>query len=170
MAPWDCSDASMPNTSFRFCLEGFTGGDCPGQQAMHNIGHDWIAGFFEIPVNTIEMIPVEVWNSDCNEMMRDTVPNNVRVGSMEPLDVSPNDPAFFMHHCNVDRLYAEWQEIGDNFDKYEPVSGAPEGYNLNNTMYPYNLLQWQTIPALIAHGDTPASMINFRALGYEYDK
>lgn len=23
---------------------------------------------------------------------------------------SPNDPAFFLHHCNVDRLWALWQE------------------------------------------------------------
>jgi len=168
MAPWDCSDASMPNTSFRFCLEGFTGGDCPGQQAIHNIGHDWIAGFFKIPVSQIEMVPVSAYNSYCDTIARDTVPNNVRVGSMEPLDVSPNDPAFFMHHCNVDRLYAEWQDIGDNFDKYEPVSGAPDGYNLNDKMYPYDLPELQSIPQMIAHGETPASMINFRALGYEY--
>ncbi|MFT4535681.1 MAG: tyrosinase [Saprospiraceae bacterium] len=169
MSPWDCSNDNLPNTSFRFCLEGFTDGNCPGLQATHNIGHDWIAGFFEIPVSQIEMIPTAAFNTFCGEIMRDTVPNNVRVGSMEPLDVSPNDPAFFMHHCNVDRLYADWQEIGDNFDKYEPVSGAPEGYNLNDNMYPYNISEWQAIPIIIAHGDTPASMIDYKSLGYKYE-
>lgn len=168
MAPWDCSDTLMPNTSFRFCLEGFTDGICPGQQAIHNIGHDWIAGFFEVNVGTIEMIPTAVLNPYCNEIMRDTVPNNVRVGSMEPLDVSPNDPAFFMHHCNVDKLYADWQAIGDNFDKYEPVANAPDGYKLNDMMYPYDLPKFLSVPAMTAHGNTPASMINYRSLGYEY--
>lgn len=168
MFPWDCSSESVANTSFRFCLEGFTEGFCPGQQATHNIGHDWIAGFFTIPVSEVEMIPVAAWNPYCNETMRDTVPNNVRVGSMEPLDVSPNDPAFFMHHCFVDKLYADWQEIGDNFDKYEPVTDAPDGYKLNDKMYPYDLPEFQSVPAMVVHGETPASMINFRALGYEY--
>ncbi|NQV78008.1 MAG: tyrosinase family protein [Lutibacter sp.] len=168
MYPWDCSNGDLPNTSFRFCLEGFTDGDCPGQQAIHNIVHDWVAGFFLIPVSDIEMIPTETYNSYCNEYMMGSVPNNVRVGSMEPLDVSPNDPAFFMHHCNVDKLYAEWQEIGDNFDNYEPVSGAPEGYNLNDNMYPYNLPEWQTIPQMIVHGNTPASMLDYKTLGYDY--
>ena len=170
MAPWDCSDPDMPNTSFRFCLEGFTFGDCDSLQAMHNIGHDYIAGFFLIEKETIEMVPTAAYISYCDTIIRDTVPNNVRVGSMEPLDVSPNDPAFFMHHCNVDRLYADWQSIGDNFDKYDPVFPivGKEGYSLNEKMYPYNLEEWQTIPAMIAHGDTPASMINYKALGYEY--
>jgi tyrosinase len=24
---------------------------------------------------------------------------------------SPNDPVFFLHHCNVDRLFAQWQDV-----------------------------------------------------------
>jgi len=168
VSPWDCSGTRAVDASFRFCLEGFTDGSCPGQQATHNIGHDWIAGFF-IPVSEVEMIPTAAFNTYCGEIMRDTVPNNVRIGSMEPLDVSPNDPAFFMHHCNVDKLWADWQELGDNFDKYDPVSGAAEGYNLNDQMYPYDLPEWQNIPAMVAHGDTPASMIDYRKLGYEYE-
>jgi tyrosinase len=169
MAPWDCSDPNMPNTSFRFCLEGFIDGTCGGGQAMHNVGHDWIAGFFTVPVDTIRMVPVSALNPYCNEIKRDTVPNNVRVGSMEPLDVSPNDPAFFMHHCNVDRIWAIWQDQGDNANKYEPISGEAEGYNLDDTMYPYNIAAFQSIPAMTAHGLTPVSMLDFRALGYTYE-
>lgn len=169
MAPWDCSGTSMPNTSFRFCLEGFTEGFCPGQQAIHNIGHDWIAGFFTVDVANIEMIPVAAYNSFCDSIFRDTVPNNVRVGSMEPLDVSPNDPAFFLHHCNVDRLWAQWQNMPGNADSYEPVSGQADGYNLNDRMYPYNIPEFQSVPAMTAHGETPESMLNYRALGYKYE-
>ena len=40
------------------------------------------------------------------------------------LNSSPNDPIFFLNHCNVDRIWAEWQsrpEFRDNF------SYPPEG-------------------------------------------
>ncbi len=30
-------------------------------------------------------------------------------GSMGDVFVSPKDPLFFLHHCNVDRLWAQWQ-------------------------------------------------------------
>lgn len=169
MVPWDCSSKTVENTSFRFCLEGFEDGFCPGAQDMHNVGHDWIAGFFEVPVANIEMIPVSAYNPFCGKINLDTVPNNVRVGSMEPLDVSPNDPSFFMHHCNVDRLWAKWQDQPGNATKYEPVSGAPEGYNLNDKMYPYDISEFQTIPAMVAHGLTPANMLDYKSLGYKYE-
>jgi len=38
--------------------------------------------------------------------------NNVHVwvgGDMQ-LSSSPNDPVFFLHHCNVDRIWAAWQQ------------------------------------------------------------
>ena len=169
MAPWDCSNDAIPNSSFRFCLEGFINGTCGDGQAMHNVGHDWIAGFFEVPVGNIEMVPVTSYNPFCDSIRYDTVPNNVRVGSMEPLDVSPNDPAFFMHHCNVDRIWAQWQGMGDNANKYQPVSGQANGYNLNDNMYPYDIPAYQGVPAMSAHGLTPANMLDYRALGYRYE-
>ena len=57
------------------------------------------------------------------------------------------------YHCNVDKLYADWQAIGDNFDKYEPVVGNnfPEGYKFNDRMYSYDFPKWQNIPAMAAH-------------------
>src|SRR5262249_22153742 len=30
-------------------------------------------------------------------------------GSMQP-GTSPNDPVFFLHHCNIDRLWAVWEQ------------------------------------------------------------
>ncbi|MBR9920709.1 MAG: tyrosinase family protein [Bacteroidetes bacterium] len=167
MAPWDCSGSG--NTSFRFCLEGFLDGTCGGAQAMHNIGHDWVAGFFKIPVDTFKMVPVESVNPFCGNIMRDTVPNNIRVGSMEPLDVSPNDPAFFLHHCNVDRIWAEWQLLPDNADKYQPVAGEADGYNLLDEMYPYNIPGYRGLGSMDDYGLTPNSMLNTEVLGYKYE-
>lgn len=30
-------------------------------------------------------------------------------GHMSEVDVSPNDPVFFLHHCMVDKIWADWQ-------------------------------------------------------------
>lgn len=35
---------------------------------------------------------------------------HIYVGGHLLSDSSPNDPLFFLHHCNVDRVFAEWQD------------------------------------------------------------
>lgn len=35
-------------------------------------------------------------------------------GHMSSLDVSAMDPIFWLHHCNVDRLWAIWQDLNPN--------------------------------------------------------
>ncbi|MDX1503029.1 MAG: tyrosinase family protein [Thermoanaerobaculia bacterium] len=42
-------------------------------------------------------------------------------GDMGPA-TSPNDPAFFLNHCNVDRLWASWQNA-NGVDNYQPTTG-----------------------------------------------
>jgi len=44
-----------------------------------------------------------------------------------------NDPVFWLHHCNIDRL---WRMAGSasNDDPYLPEDGAPTGQNLNEPM------------------------------------
>ena len=47
-------------------------------------------------------------------------------GSLSPLS-SPNDPVFFLHHCNVDRLWAEWQAAHATLpDQYLPKDGVAD--------------------------------------------
>jgi tyrosinase len=48
---------------------------------------------------------------------------------------SPNDPVFFVHHANVDRIWASW-EITSRAH-YQPQRGAPNGFNGNSTMWPW---------------------------------
>ena len=115
-------------------------------------------------------------------------------GHMET-GASPNDPIFFMHHCNIDRLWAMWQ-----MDGHGGVGGYPDpaltsfdtGHNLNDRMWPwvggaagYSIF---IAPAVIAalpnlSGEperTPIDLINHRdiimeisgtptQLGYSYD-
>lgn len=60
-------------------------------------------------------------------------------GSMTPM-TSPNDPVFFLHHCFIDKIWADWQAKWKNVVKqphYVPISGGPEGHNLNDVMHPF---------------------------------
>jgi len=57
-------------------------------------------------------------------------------GSMGP-GTSPNDPIFFLHHCNVDRLWAKWQRMHPSAE-YEPQSAGPPGHNVGDAMFPWD--------------------------------
>jgi tyrosinase len=83
-------------------------------------------------------------------------------GSMEPM-TSPNDPVFFLHHCFIDKLWADWQRLHQNdagYQPYLPNGGARQGHNLNDPMRPWNQAD-----------DTvrPSQVLSHRALGYRYD-
>lgn len=69
---------------------------------------------------------------------------------------SPNDPVFFLHHCNIDRLWADWQHQHPT-QGYLPNTGGPQGHNVNDPMHPWK------------GSSTPASVINHNSLGYIYD-
>ncbi|WP_260288870.1 tyrosinase family protein [Peribacillus aracenensis] len=75
-------------------------------------------------------------------------------GHMGSVPVSPNDPVFFLHHANVDRIWAMWK-ILQREEKYLPRRSGPFGHNLNDPMFPWDI--------------TPKKMINHRKLGYIYD-
>lgn len=79
-------------------------------------------------------------------------------GSMLPMQ-SPNDPVFFLHHCNVDRIWASWQALHPN--SYLPQTGGPEGQNYNDPMPPWNS---GTDDA------TPANQDHISDNGYLYEK
>lgn len=82
-------------------------------------------------------------------------------GHMDMVAISPNDPAFFIHHCNVDRLWASWQ---DNFHKpYLPAQSESanilKGHRVFDAMRPWE----QT-------STTPATALDFKGrLHYSYD-
>lgn len=78
------------------------------------------------------------------------LPNGHMISGMSPLD-----PIFWLHHCNVDRLWAEWQSAGNttppidaNYDNQfvngagEPQTGitAEGSYDFTNLGYTYETL------------------------------
>ena len=85
------------------------------------------------------------------------------VGGDMATPASPNDPVFFLHHCNMDRIWAIWQ--GMNPSASYPASGYPLGQNLDDPMWPWNSIpntQWNWTT-------TPADMLQYIPLGYAYD-
>jgi tyrosinase len=75
------------------------------------------------------------------------------LGGSSAIDLSPNDPIFWMLHANFDRIWAQWE---DQFGlSYAPLAGGRTGHNLHDVMFPFDV--------------TPANVLDHRTLGYVYD-
>ncbi len=72
---------------------------------------------------------------------------------------TPNDPVFFLHHCNIDRIWARWQDRYPTAP-YVPGNGASPDlmmHRIGDTMHNYFGI------------DLPISeMVNYRQY-YDYD-
>jgi hypothetical protein len=75
-------------------------------------------------------------------------------GTMGPA-TSPNDPVFWLHHCYVDKLWADWQRTHQSYS-YLPDGGARQGHNLRDLIAPWNE------KAII-------DVLDIQQLGYQYD-
>jgi Common central domain of tyrosinase len=56
-------------------------------------------------------------------------------GQMSDPSYSPFDPLFYLHHCNIDRLWAMWQMDG-HASEY-PSTGGQDNHRRNDIMYPW---------------------------------
>jgi hypothetical protein len=83
-------------------------------------------------------------------------------GQMSFPSVSPFDPIFYLHHCNIDRLWAMWQADGHASDY--PSSGGRPQHHRNDIMYPW-------FGTTAGYGTNinlaPITMPNFSALGIQ---
>jgi tyrosinase len=71
---------------------------------------------------------------------------------------SPNDPVFYMNHCNVDRIWEAW--LSRNGRTYVPAQSAPvslRGHRINDAM-----------SSLISAPMRPADLLNV-SFFYAYD-
>ena len=116
----------------------------------------------------------EGWNAYDPNNPQPELHNKVHVwvgGSMGPVS-SPNDPIFFLHHCNVDRLWAQWQMNNPTVpfipDRSTPALTGPDGHNLPDAMPP-----WDGIARPAPLGTMPVvhikDVLNHQLLGYRYD-
>ncbi|TVZ05435.1 tyrosinase family protein [Trebonia kvetii] len=173
-SPWDSNTNRKPHTA------QFT-----GVKSFRNAFEGWI-GYYE-DAAAAAADPAHTPSS---------LHNRVHVwvgGSMSPLS-SPNDPVFFLHHCNVDRLWAQWQfKNAKQPDQYLPKDGVanvtdpdgekdpmghlnkPElidlqGHHLNDPMPPWDG-RAATRKGLTGNMPkvAPANVLNHIKLGYKYD-
>jgi tyrosinase len=97
---------------------------------LHNMVHIWVGGIIS--------------QGD---------PRTVRRGTMI-LPTSPNDPVFFLHHANVDRLWSVWQARHPG-RTYEPKT-SHNGNSADSPMVPFERV-------------TPQIVENIADLGYRYE-
>jgi hypothetical protein len=83
------------------------------------------------------------------------------------LMASPNDPVFWLHHCNIDRLWAEWMRQNPGASPYLQATavGVPPGHGLNDDMIFHESGQ----PAPWNDTWKPAMVLNHHAIGVWYD-
>jgi len=166
-APW--TSLVSAKRSFRQNLEGWRdcvretcdpmngmSPTCTGAHALHNGVHLWVAGEFRLAHET----PPE------GDPAATPGPAMVSPGTDPGVDLmgtmasnsSVNDPVFWLHHVNIDRIYQMW--LDRHGPNYQPVTGGPYGQNLHDAMWPYNHI------GLIA---TPAMTFSTEAMGYRYE-
>jgi hypothetical protein len=99
---------------------------------------------------------IEGWNNPAGPQNHNRV--HVWVGGSMLPGTSPNDPVFFLNHCNIDRLWAVWLQKHPASEPYLPLDSEPASPNyrrLNDDLADFP-------------GVTPASMINHKPIAW-YD-
>lgn len=140
---YDAPPYGTDAAGFRRRVEGWNpppAGAITGSR-MHNIVHLWVGGSW---------------------VVNDGGVLQTRFGSMVP-GTSPNDPIFFLHHCFIDKIWADWQDLRAASDPagyphYEPLSGGPAAHSFFDNMY------------FTGAASSPANVNHFRSLGYEYEQ
>jgi len=90
---------------------------------------------------------------------------------------SPNDPIFFMHHANIDRLWAVWQQDHPGATNYNPDGRGGHGHRVDDRMWPWDSgdsAPGDSLGAMlpsVGASDivTPGDVVDHTSLGYTYD-
>lgn len=104
-------------------------------------------------LRVLSEVPFSTFTRDLEGLIHNIV--HVWIGGSAATRSSPNDPAFFLLHCNVDRLWAEWQKLHPNEAPFQ----GDDRFNVNTPMPP-----WDNE----ASPPTPGSVVDHVAMGYTY--
>ena len=93
-----------------------------------------LEGFLEQCSNeTVKCMFVPSGGDNIHGTVHEYVGGHMSVGAP-----SANDPVFFLHHGNVDRIFERWlQKYNGDPPPYQPISGGPPGHNLNDYFVPH---------------------------------
>lgn len=98
---------------------------------------------------------------------------HVHIGGHMTTDYSPDDPLFFLHHCNIDRLWSAWQKNNPGKPFYTPSKGTSSGIpGINDDIHPWDGLSYpfeSEISGMTAGKVTPEDLLDSTKLGYDYD-
>lgn len=89
------------------------------------------------------------------------VPGHTWTGGTMESTSSPLDPLFYLHHCNIDRLWAIWQRNHAGAVQYT-LDDCAGCLKIDSTFVPLN--------DPMVGGATPASMLDHTAFGYFYPR
>lgn len=151
-APYD--DTSDPAVSFRNALEGFPRNSPDGLRTLNGCDPDGHNGTIPNPLRS---------GGGMHNVVHPFVggvtdpTGQLSAGTMSNIQTSPNDPSFFLHHANIDRLWAKWQATNGR-DTYEPSSGY-EHNDVDSVIRPFEEAG-KTV--------TPRDVADITALGYAY--
>lgn len=85
----------------------------------------------------------------------------IRVGFMGDVTTAARDPLFWLHHCQIDRLWESWIALGDG--RLNPDDPAWLEYEF--TFYDVDD-GGRPVPVTM----TPSQVLDTKSLGYEYDQ
>lgn len=85
-------------------------------------------------------------------------PKDDHTGGTMIQNTSPNDPVFWLHHTNIDRLWSKWETL--HGEQYVPLTSPIPGQGLNSAMWP-----WRGSGLFVS----PKSVLNISAMGYAYE-
>lgn len=127
-------------------------------RAAYDVNNPW----FEDP-NTVTLAQVNASFRKFLEYVLHNGPHGWVGGNMMPM-TSPNDPVFFLHHCNIDRLWAVWQQKNTPpTTNYLPPSGTTANHDVDDSMV---LLTAGNFHWPVAA--RPMDVLDHRALGFWY--
>jgi tyrosinase len=162
-APWN--SMVHPTISFRNAMEGWRdcvdevcdpdsgmGPICAGPHLMHNGVHLWVAGEHHL----VHQVLTDSDEADVPQAPAGGATIDL-IGTMA-FNTSTNDPVFFQHHANIDRLWGVW--MSQHGQVYAPESGGPLGHNIDDLMWPYHHMGIDV---------TPGMMLDSAAIGVAYE-
>jgi tyrosinase-like protein/VWA domain-containing protein len=88
-------------------------------------------------------------------------------GSMQP-GTSPNDPVFFLHHCNIDRLWGVWEQKNAAAAPYLPDNSTPAASGLTRLNENMSTFGRTATDRYFGVDVTPGGVVNSKAITW-YD-